>query len=388
MSPKRKRILALVFGLALAFAAAARADVIYQPGGGKIVGEIVEEKEDYVAIKTRAGGVLKIPRDEIDKIEKGPLPPAPPPPVAPPPPPPPSTEAASAPAPAAAPKPPPASVPKAAPAAPLGPAPTFGVDEEMLVKPRERAVLEWFERRREEIRVRLAPLVKQRRKEALDFINDPRKYPDENHGAAAQPEVDRLVGLLRRAYEDPFGELFEVNAELQRLIALLEEVAEADHVRAKVNKALSYASAAVEEREAARVVNEFNAKVTQDPEERACVDATNRYRQMFGLRLLKADERLIRAARKHSQAMVEREFFDHNSPVPGSETPERRVAAEGATYSAENIAMGSPEGEGAFRQWYNSSGHHRNMLGDHLTIGIGRYEKHWTENFGKDNLKN
>ena len=55
----------------------AAADTIFQPGGGKIVGEIVEEKEEYVAIRTKAGCVIKVPRDEIDRIERGPVPEAP-----------------------------------------------------------------------------------------------------------------------------------------------------------------------------------------------------------------------------------------------------------------------------------------------------------------------
>src|SRR5262245_41493567 len=39
-------------------------------------------------------------------------------------------------------------------------------------------------------------------------------------------------------------------------------------------------------------------------------------------------------------------------------------------------------GEDAFRGWYNSSGHHRNMLGGHQQIGVGRCNQLWTQNFG------
>jgi uncharacterized protein YkwD len=400
-------------GLAGALAAlSARADVIFQPGGGKIVGEIVAEKPDYVEIKTRAGGILRVPRDEIDKIERGPVPVPP----APPSPPPASPEGPRPPGPGVTPPPlSPGGGPKkkegaeparpvSTPAPPIGVSPlrpgggrtggaslpsgeTFGVDETLLQKPRERAVQAWFERHGGKLKEQLPGLVKERRKAALAFINDPQKYPDANHGAAAQPEVDALVDAVRRAWQDPFAEALTVSAELQRLLEELEEVADSDAVRAKVNKALAPAFAPPEARDAEALAWNAKGPHTVDPEERACVEATNRYRMMMGLKALRMDERLLRAARKHSKSMVELGFFDHTSPVKGMETPEKRVAAEGANYSAENIAFGSASGEGAFDQWYNSSGHHRNIVGDHLSIGVGRHETHWTQNFGRDTPK-
>jgi uncharacterized protein YkwD len=421
-----RALLALAAALALG-GGAARGDVIFQPGGGKIVGEIVEEKDDYVAIKTKGGGVLRVSRDEIDRIERGAVPPAEPVPVEPKadpkpaaekrppapkpaepkpeaakPPPKPEEEKPAAPKPdadetteaaPATPKPDEAA-PKAASGAKSAGASALATDEEALLKPRTRAVLDWFERHKADLRARLAPLLKQRRQEALSLINDPRRYPDANHGAAAQPEVDRLVDALRRVWQDPFAEALELSPELRRLAAELADVAADDgaEVRAKVNRALSFRDApAADEHgaEDARAVTAQNAraKTTADEEERACVDATNRYRAMYGLRLLRLDERLVQAARKHSKAMVELHFFDHVSPLKGLEQPSQRCAAEGATYSAENIAYGSRSGEQTFLEWYNSSGHHRNLLGDHLSIGIGRFETHWTQDFGKDTPK-
>jgi uncharacterized protein YkwD len=378
----RPSLQAMALAALLCLCGGARGDTIFQPGGGKIVGEIVEEKDEYVAIRTRAG-VQKVPRDEIDKIEKGAVPPSAPVPV---------EKPAPKPAVPDAEKP---AVEKPAPPKVASAQPSMGVDEEALLKPRQRAVFDWFERHKGDLRVRLAPLLVQRRKEAIEFVRDPKRYPDENHGAAAQPEVDRLVGLLRVVWDDPFALALEASAELRRLLADYEEVADdaaiAD-VRARVNKALAFReSPPAEDRLAddARQVLAYNAKVKTsiDPEERACTDATNRYRLMFGLRLLRIDERLVQAARKHSKAMVELHFFDHISPLKGLETPQQRCAAEGASYSAENIAFGSREGEAVFYQWYTSSGHHRNLLADHLAVGIGRHETHWTQDFGKDIVK-
>jgi len=393
-NPLRALVAVLLLGAALTASStglpAARADVIYQPGGGKIVGEIVEEKDDYVGIKTRAGTIMRVPRDEIDKIERGPVEPPKPLPVAPRPleTPKPGDASKAAPLP-----PPPGGVKPLEPGKSGGgrlgapstePTITFGIDEEALQKPREKAVREWFERHGAKLRAAIQALLKSRRKEAIEFIMDPTKYPEANHGAVAQPEVDRLVGLLRRAWEDPFAEALEVSADLRRLVEELEEVGDSEAIRAKVNKALAPAAEPPAARDAAAVDANAKSPGDADAEERACDDATNAYRAMFGLRILRMDDRLLRAARKHSKNMVDLGFFDHTSPVKGMETPERRVSAEGARYSAENIAFGSSTGQDAFLQWYNSSGHHRNILGDHLTIGVGRSGTHWTQNFGTD----
>jgi hypothetical protein len=65
-----------------------------------------------------------------------------------------------------------------------------------------------------------------------------------------------------------------------------------------------------------------------------------------------------------------------------------RAARDGYGGScSENIARaGSPEG--AHQGWYSSSGHHRNMLGRHRVIGLGRSKGggFWTEMFGSGGL--
>jgi uncharacterized protein YkwD len=253
-----------------------------------------------------------------------------------------------------------------------------------LIRSRIRAVRDWFEKHGARLKAAIPELLRDRRKAALDFIMDPQKYPEANHGAIAQPDVDKLVALLRRVWEDPFSEVYEISEELRRLVEELEEVGDSEPIRAKVNKALAPAQETPPERDQATIEWNTNGKSEADEQERACVQATNRYRMMFGLKVLRMDDRLLRAGRKHSKAMLELGFFDHGSPVSGSETPEKRCALEGASYSGENIAMGMESGESAFKCWYNSSGHHRNILGDHLTIGIGRHETHWTQDFGKD----
>ncbi|RMG08316.1 MAG: CAP domain-containing protein [Planctomycetota bacterium] len=268
-------------------------------------------------------------------------------------------------------------------------------------------LLRSIRQRRAKIRARLAAAIRRRRAEALAVIFDEQKYPSANHGAAGQPLVDRLVGALLRAYDDPLAELAE-DAEVARPLARFAEACRwlrefcgdgrseeglLAEVHAEVAKIVGMRGVPVD-RADARVLRESQAILRRNerlasslgPEERACIRATNEYRMVFGLRALKVHEPLVRAARGHSQDMLERGFFDHTSPVPGKRTPADRCRLEGASFSGENIAMGMQSGRGAFNAWYTSSGHHRNMLGKaHRSLGVGRAGNYWTQDFsGED----
>ncbi|HBP18801.1 MAG TPA: hypothetical protein DEA08_13585, partial [Planctomycetes bacterium] len=63
------RTLALA-GLLLLAGASARADVIHLESGGQYRGKIVSETSRSVTIKTRGGGTIRVPRDEISRIVK------------------------------------------------------------------------------------------------------------------------------------------------------------------------------------------------------------------------------------------------------------------------------------------------------------------------------
>jgi len=123
-------------------------------------------------------------------------------------------------------------------------------------------------------------------------------------------------------------------------------------------------------------------KGRMDPEELAGVAALNRLRYALGLPLLVIDEKLADAARDHSHDMHELGFFSHTSPVDGKRTFGARAGRFGTSASAENIAAGATSGEAAIRQWYYSPGHHRNMLGGHRRVGLGRCAELWTQMFG------
>ncbi len=131
--------------------------------------------------------------------------------------------------------------------------------------------------------------------------------------------------------------------------------------------------------------NRVLKNTTVDEEERANTKAVNEYRWMMGKHSVKIDERLVRAARKHSIEMQQLKYFAHNSPTPQLKSPGVRARREGyGSGVAENIARGASTGRGAFKQWFGSSGHHRNMLMNHTAMGCGTAGHHWwTQNFGK-----
>lgn len=254
----------------------------------------------------------------------------------------------------------------------------------------------------------MAQEILRRRKTAYDFIMDPSKYPDANHGKAAQPDVDKLVNSLRDAFANPYKVLKEEEKKLKEVVAKLdlyhdwraellglknekkndhEEIGQKVKDTLKMDKnPLSPQDAAIKKANQEIMAYNKRGKFLLNKEERDCCEKTNEYRMMFGLKALKFFDPLVRAARGHSKEMRDLKFFDHNSPTPANRTPNMRVSREGAKYSGENIAMGHPSGIAAFWGWYNSSGHHRNILGKtHTSIGVGQCDRYWTQNFGRDN---
>lgn len=146
-------------------------------------------------------------------------------------------------------------------------------------------------------------------------------------------------------------------------------------------------------------VETYNDKVWKDTapldkgkrptvEERQQVKITNNYRIMMGRPALEIHPCLVESARGHSNEMTVLGYFAHESPVEKNRTPSDR--AHNAGYdggAAENISLGSNTPQATHDAWYNSSGHHRNILGaDHVAMGSGLDGQHWTQNFGGHGL--
>jgi len=109
----------------------------------------------------------------------------------------------------------------------------------------------------------------------------------------------------------------------------------------------------------------------------------NTYREAVGLMPYEADPRLIQAARRHSKEMVDKKYFSHESPTESEKDFGKRCKNAGYKgASGENIAYGGKGGDGTFWMWFDSEGHHKNMAGGSNAMGVGRWNDHWTQNFG------
>lgn len=136
--------------------------------------------------------------------------------------------------------------------------------------------------------------------------------------------------------------------------------------------------------DAAKQVTAYNNQLGSqlDAQEFRCIQQANLMRVLLGLKALKIDPKLCAACRAHSTDMKKLNFFSHESPVPGRKSFTDRAQLAGTSASGENIAVGTQDGGGANMMWWHSPGHHKNMLGGHDRIGVGRAEAHWTEMFG------
>ncbi len=111
---------------------------------------------------------------------------------------------------------------------------------------------------------------------------------------------------------------------------------------------------------------------------------TNAERIRAGCGALRVDGRLAAAARRHSADMVNRRYFEHESP--DGDTPADRTAAAGyADYGGENIAYGQRSAAEVMSDWMGSPDHRRNILDcEFTTVGVGLDPRgmYWTQDFG------
>jgi uncharacterized protein YkwD len=114
------------------------------------------------------------------------------------------------------------------------------------------------------------------------------------------------------------------------------------------------------------------------------VARTNAERISAGCPALRFDSRLATAARAHSADMVNRHYFEHNSP--DGATPDDRAAAAGyPDLGGENIAYGQRSAAEVMNDWMNSPEHRSNILDcDYTTVGVGLDSRgmYWTQDFG------
>lgn len=239
-------------------------------------------------------------------------------------------------------------------------------------------------------RRKLKGMIEAQRKEALKIIRDRTKYPDDAHGAVGQHLVDAEVARLRDPWKSP-GRLFlDENEEIKGTLYYVREAAQylkragfqpnwydEDLVAAYRELDEQFDPLDIcfssKERKEIEEIYEFNATGpgSATDEERRFARILNDYRLMLGLDAMELDDRLVVAARKHSQEMMDMDYFAHESPVAENRTPSMRAQKEGFSGSVmENCAI-SADAQGAFDGWYNSSGHHRGLITRSPQLGAG-----------------
>jgi hypothetical protein len=125
------------------------------------------------------------------------------------------------------------------------------------------------------------------------------------------------------------------------------------------------------------------------------IDLVNAEREACNcdLRPLSYNQELTVAARRHSQDMGDRNYFDHTTPAPDYMKFYERIVDAGYNYQTcgENIAAGYATPEAVVDGWMNSDGHRANILDpDYCDIGVGyaavngsQYYHYWTQDFGR-----
>ncbi|MFI7294216.1 CAP domain-containing protein [Streptomyces sp. NPDC050121] len=112
----------------------------------------------------------------------------------------------------------------------------------------------------------------------------------------------------------------------------------------------------------------------------------NEERSKVGCSALSANSALSNLAKKFSDDMAARGFFDHTDP--DGATPWDRAAKAGISdVGGENIARGQADAAAVMEAWMNSPGHRANILNcDFKTLGVGVHfgsgGPWWTQDFG------
>ena len=131
--------------------------------------------------------------------------------------------------------------------------------------------------------------------------------------------------------------------------------------------------------QACPAANATPANATKREIIRATLCQLNRERAHYGLRQLKLNKRLARAARRHALDMARRNYFSHDTLGGGSFVD--RIRREGYLQGAHNWTVGENLAWGSrslsrprviMRMWMNSPGHRANILNASFReIGIG-----------------
>ncbi|WP_338778661.1 CAP domain-containing protein [Metabacillus sp. FJAT-52054] len=109
---------------------------------------------------------------------------------------------------------------------------------------------------------------------------------------------------------------------------------------------------------------------------------TNFERVKNKLSIYTLNMKLSGVARKKSEDMYSKNYFNHTSPTYGSPFDMMQKFGVNYGYAGENIAKGYTGAHDVVKGWMNSPGHRANILKKEFAqIGTGYKEKYWTQMF-------
>ncbi|CAM3753421.1 CAP domain-containing protein [Mesobacillus thioparans] len=118
--------------------------------------------------------------------------------------------------------------------------------------------------------------------------------------------------------------------------------------------------------------------------EKQILDITNAIRSRHELQLLEWDEKTAEVAYAHSKDMAIEDYFSHESEKYGDLSERLKAADILYEVAGENIAANYTDAPAVVEGWLNSESHREALLNDEFShLGVGVYQKHYTQNFLK-----
>ncbi|HPD13331.1 MAG TPA: CAP domain-containing protein [Planctomycetota bacterium] len=214
---------------------------------------------------------------------------------------------------------------------------------------------------------------------ARDFVNG---------NAFSKEKLDEVMAPIQKAFDEAMAAV----GEAEKYKALRASVHELEGYAVQAGLRHGWSEELWDQECALVVVNRFAGSPRHsslietnqlvggwiDPGEAACIARLNVHRLLIGLAPMEIDLRLVIAGKKHSEEMVAKKYFAHDSPTESLKTPWMRAGREQTGSNGECIAGGQSTGVGAFTGWYYSQGHHKIMISGGACVGVGRAGSTWT----------
>ncbi len=115
----------------------------------------------------------------------------------------------------------------------------------------------------------------------------------------------------------------------------------------------------------------LKASTAEVPNTAAIIQLVNNERVSKGLKPLKENPSLVKAAQARAQLLASEGVLVHTSATAGQPWPTLQAAGYNYSSAGENLASIPPATMEVIPAWMNSAPHRANVLGDYKEIGIG-----------------